>query len=144
MILPILRSICVEALNRGIYRVVRGSWVSIFRPEQTDQTRLINKREVAILFGVSKQTIDGWVKDGKLPQPRRSAFSARWHYEELVALVKFKSNKARSVSESSEQSDLTPETTRRAVNTDFGFKSRTEAEESETNSRRPDLQRNRV
>ena len=101
MILAILKSISVAALNRGIYRVVRGSWVSVFRPEQTDQTRLINKSEVAILFGVSKETIDRWVKDGKLPQPKRNVFSARWHYEELVPLVKFKSNKAKSVSESS-------------------------------------------
>jgi predicted DNA-binding transcriptional regulator AlpA len=143
MLLPILRSICVEALNRGIYKVVRGSWVSIFRPEQTDQTRLITKREVAILFGVSKQTIDGWVKDGKLPQPRKSAFSARWHYEELVPLVKFKSNKARSVGECSDQSDVTPET-RRALNADFAFKNRAESEERETDSRRPDLQGNRA
>lgn len=143
MILPILKSICVEALNRGVYRVVRGYWVSIFRPEQTGQTRLVNKREVAILFGVSKQTIDRWVNDGKLPQPRRSAFSAGWHYEELVPLVKFKSNKAKSVAESSDQSDFTPEI-HGAHNTDFGFKNRTEAEERETNSQRPDLQRNRA
>jgi hypothetical protein len=61
MIMAILKSISVAALNRGIYRVFRGSWVSVFRQEQTDQTRLINKSEVAILFGVSKETIDRWV-----------------------------------------------------------------------------------
>ena len=133
----------MEALNFSIYRVVRDYWTSIFKLKQSRQTRFITKTEVAILFGVSKQTIDRWVKDGKLPQPRRSAFSARWPYDELVPLVKFKSSKTKSVCESSDQSDVTPETGR-AVNTDFGIKNRTDGEEGQTKLRRGDLQSNRA
>jgi predicted DNA-binding transcriptional regulator AlpA len=143
MVLRILGSLFAGALNQRLYSVFRSYSLSVCRTHRTDQTRLIGKREAGRLFGVSKQTIDGWVKDGKLPQSRKSAFSARWHYEELVPLVKFKSNKARSVGECSDQSDVTPET-RRALNADFAFKNRAESEERETDSRRPDLQGNRA
>jgi predicted site-specific integrase-resolvase len=51
----------------------------------------MNKSEVARLFAVSKETIDRWVNDGKLPEPRRSLFSTRWQYEQLAGLVKFRS-----------------------------------------------------
>ncbi len=139
MALRILGSFFAGALSQRLYRVVRGYSLSVCRTDQTGPTRLISKREAARLFGVSKQTIKRWVEAGKLPQPRRSFFSARWDYEELVPLVKFKSNKIRSASETSHRSEPTPET-RRRLNMDFGFKSRTEAEERETNSRRPDLQ----
>lgn len=131
------------ALNQRLYRVFRGYSLSVSRTQQNCQTRLIDKREAARLFGVSKQTIDGWVKAGKLPQPRRSFFSARWDYEELVSLVKFKSNKTTTASDGSDHSEPTPET-RRVLNTDSGFKNRTETQERARNSRRPDLQRNRA
>lgn len=52
---------------------------------------LLNKRQVARLFGVSTQTVDRWVKAGKLPEPNKNLFSARWDYEEVAALVKFRS-----------------------------------------------------
>jgi excisionase family DNA binding protein len=55
--------------------------------------KFINKSQVAQLFGVSKGTIERWLRDGKLPQPRRRFGWARWNYEELAALLK---NKART------------------------------------------------
>ena len=54
------------------------------------QRKLINKRQVQQLFGVSKSTVDRWLRDGKLPKPRRRFGLARWNYEELAALLKFR------------------------------------------------------
>jgi excisionase family DNA binding protein len=54
--------------------------------------KFINKRQVAQLFGVSKSTIERWLQDGKLPKPKRRFGWARWHYEELAALLKSKTN----------------------------------------------------
>jgi excisionase family DNA binding protein len=56
-------------------------------------SKFINKSQVAQLFGVSKSTIERWLRDGKLPQPKRRFGWARWDYEELAALLK---NKART------------------------------------------------
>lgn len=53
--------------------------------------KLINKREVARLFGVTTRTIERWLKDGKLPQPKTRFRLKRWDYQELVALLKHKS-----------------------------------------------------
>jgi predicted site-specific integrase-resolvase len=39
---------------------------------------------------VSKGTIGRWLRDGKLPQPKRRFGWARWNYEQLAALVKNK------------------------------------------------------
>jgi excisionase family DNA binding protein len=52
--------------------------------------KLINKREVARLFGVSKSTIDRWLLAGKLPKPTKRFGSRRWDYDELAALLKSK------------------------------------------------------
>jgi predicted DNA-binding transcriptional regulator AlpA len=52
--------------------------------------KLINKREVAQLFGVSKNTIDRWLLAGKLPKPTKRFGSRRWEYDKLVALLKSK------------------------------------------------------
>jgi predicted site-specific integrase-resolvase len=52
--------------------------------------QLINKKQVQQLFGVSKTTVDRWVRDGKLPKPKRRFGFARWDYEELAALLKIK------------------------------------------------------
>jgi predicted DNA-binding transcriptional regulator AlpA len=52
--------------------------------------KLINKKEVQRLFGVSKSTIDRWLRDGKLPKPQRRFGFARWDYEELIARLKVK------------------------------------------------------
>ncbi len=49
--------------------------------------KLLNKRQVAQLFGVSKSTIERWLQDGKLPRPKRRFGWARWHYEDLEALT---------------------------------------------------------
>jgi predicted DNA-binding transcriptional regulator AlpA len=34
--------------------------------------KLISKRRVAELFGVSMHTIDCWLHDGKLPEPKKT------------------------------------------------------------------------
>jgi len=52
--------------------------------------KLLNKRQVAQLFGVSKSTLERWLQDGKLPKPKRRFGWARWHYEELEPLLKSK------------------------------------------------------
>jgi predicted site-specific integrase-resolvase len=52
--------------------------------------RLISKDQVRQLFGVSKSTIDRWVRAGKLLRPRRRFGFLRWDYEQVVALLKFK------------------------------------------------------
>jgi predicted DNA-binding transcriptional regulator AlpA len=50
--------------------------------------KLINKLEVAQLFGVRESTIDRWLLDGKLPKPRRRFGVRRWDYNELLSLLK--------------------------------------------------------
>jgi excisionase family DNA binding protein len=54
-------------------------------------SKFLNKRQVAQLFGVSKNTIERWLQDGKLPKPRRRFGWARWDYEQLEPLLKSKS-----------------------------------------------------
>jgi predicted site-specific integrase-resolvase len=51
---------------------------------------MINKKQVQQLFGVSKSTVDRWLRDGKLPKPKRRFGFARWDYEQLAALLKFR------------------------------------------------------
>jgi predicted DNA-binding transcriptional regulator AlpA len=58
---------------------------------QNRDKKLISKRQVAELFGVSTHTIDCWLHDGKLPEPERIVLRARWDYEELVARTRLKS-----------------------------------------------------
>src|SRR5215471_9826261 len=60
----------------------RSSYVSA---KTRRDNKLINKRQVAQLFGVSMQTIDCWLHDGKLPEPKRSFPRQKWDYEKLVA-----------------------------------------------------------
>lgn len=50
--------------------------------------KLINIGQVAQLFGVSKRTIEGWVKDGKLPKPKRRFGIRKWDSAQLEALRK--------------------------------------------------------
>jgi predicted DNA-binding transcriptional regulator AlpA len=52
--------------------------------------KLISKRHVAQLFGVSMHTIDCWLHDGKLPEPKRTIPWQKWDYEELVARTRLK------------------------------------------------------
>jgi predicted DNA-binding transcriptional regulator AlpA len=58
-----------------------------FRPA-SKTSRLITKREVAQLFGVSTHTIDIWLNNGKLPKGTRTFFLRRWDYEQIAALRK--------------------------------------------------------
>jgi predicted DNA-binding transcriptional regulator AlpA len=55
------------------------------------EKKLISKRQVAQLFGVSMHTIDRWLHDGKLPEPQRTFPWQKWDYEELVARTRLKS-----------------------------------------------------
>jgi predicted site-specific integrase-resolvase len=51
----------------------------------------INKDQVRQLFGgVSKNTINRWVNDGKLPKPTTKFLRQRWDYEELMHVLKIK------------------------------------------------------
>ena len=53
----------------------------------------INKDQVRQLFGgVSKETINRWVNDGKLPKPTMKFLRQCWNYEELMNLLKVKSS----------------------------------------------------
>lgn len=52
---------------------------------------LINKRQVAELFGVSQSTIERWIEDGKLPKPKTRLGSPKWDYDDLAGRLKFKS-----------------------------------------------------
>jgi excisionase family DNA binding protein len=57
--------------------------------------KFITKREVAKLFGVSEHTVEYWLRDGKLPKPKRKLGFRRWNYYEVTALRKFKKNRSR-------------------------------------------------
>jgi predicted DNA-binding transcriptional regulator AlpA len=50
-----------------------------------NEKKLINKRQVAQLFGVSMHTIDCWLHEGKLPAPKRTFPRQKWDHKELVA-----------------------------------------------------------
>jgi excisionase family DNA binding protein len=57
--------------------------------ENWSMPNLINIKEVATLFGVTKNTIERWIEAGKLPKPQRSAFGKReWDYLKLQAVLK--------------------------------------------------------
>jgi predicted DNA-binding transcriptional regulator AlpA len=58
---------------------------------QTQKKKLISKQQVAWLFSVSMQTIDRWLHDGKLPEPKRNFPRQKWDYEELIARTRLKS-----------------------------------------------------
>jgi excisionase family DNA binding protein len=50
--------------------------------------KLLNIDQVAQLFGVSKRTIEGWLKEGKLPKPMRRFGIRKWNSEQLEPLRK--------------------------------------------------------
>jgi excisionase family DNA binding protein len=60
-----------------------------FRPA-VKRSKLMTKREVAQFFGVSKSTIDGWLRDGKLPKATTRFGLKRWDYERIATLRKSK------------------------------------------------------
>jgi predicted DNA-binding transcriptional regulator AlpA len=84
---------------KGVARVPKSfiptgllPWSAPYVSAQKRHKKLISKRQVAELFGVSTHTIDCWLHDGKLPEPKRTVlWAARWDYEELVARTRLKS-----------------------------------------------------
>lgn len=50
--------------------------------------KLLNIDQVAQLFGVSRRTIEGWIRDGKLPKPMRRFGIRKWDSEQLEPLRK--------------------------------------------------------
>jgi hypothetical protein len=57
---------------------------------QTQDKKLLSKWQVARLFCVSIHTIDCWLQDGKLQEPKRTFPRQKWDYEELVARTRLK------------------------------------------------------
>src|SRR5215475_3215396 len=57
---------------------------------KTRNKKLISKRQVAQLFGVSMHTIDCWLHDGKLPEPKRTFPRQKWDYQELAVRTRLK------------------------------------------------------
>jgi excisionase family DNA binding protein len=60
-----------------------------FRPT-AKRSKFMTKGEVAEFFGVSKSTIDRWLRDGKLPRAKRRFGLKRWEYERIAPLRKSK------------------------------------------------------
>ena len=58
--------------------------------------KLISIDQVAQLFGVSKQTIEGWLKADKLPKPTRRFGIRKWDSEQLETLRKSGRNSQQS------------------------------------------------
>jgi predicted DNA-binding transcriptional regulator AlpA len=80
----------IGVLLLGLALIVIGD--QIYRRRKR---KLINKRQIAQLFGVTQDTIERWLKDGKLPKPKKLFWSRRWDSDELVARRKFKRAEAR-------------------------------------------------
>src|SRR5262245_3669864 len=59
---------------------------------KTRDKKLVSKRQVARFFGVSMHTIDCWLHDGKLPEPKRIFPRQKWDYEELVVRTRLKAS----------------------------------------------------
>jgi predicted DNA-binding transcriptional regulator AlpA len=57
---------------------------------QNQHKKLLSKWQVARLFSVSMHTIDCWLQDGKLPEPKRTFPRQKWDYEELIARTRLK------------------------------------------------------
>jgi hypothetical protein len=80
------KNIGMEALKLRLYRIVESSktslraarfyfyWVTVFRPVQNGQTRLISKAEAATLFGVSKQTVERWGQGWQITPAERKTY----------------------------------------------------------------------
>ena len=75
----------VALIPKSFILTVLLPWFTPYVSAQNRDKKLISKRLVAELFGVSTHTIDYWLHDGKLPEPERTVLRARWDYEELVA-----------------------------------------------------------
>jgi predicted site-specific integrase-resolvase len=46
-------------------------------------SKLLNKRDLSELFGVTCRTIERWRLDGKIPEPYKKWGSPRWKAEEI-------------------------------------------------------------
>ena len=69
--------------------VLSRRFTSYVSAENHDK-KLISKRQVAQLFNVSMHTIDCWLHDGKLPEPKRTFPRQKWDYKELVVRTRLK------------------------------------------------------
>jgi excisionase family DNA binding protein len=70
----------------GLFSILAGIQIN----RKSNKKKFITKRQVAKLFGVSKNTIDRWLMDGKLPNPETRFGLRKWNYQALVALIKTK------------------------------------------------------
>jgi hypothetical protein len=78
--------VVLGALFLGLVLILYGN-----RIYKRRMRRLVNKRQVAELFGVSESTIERWMEDGKLPRPKTRLGPPKWDYGELAGRRKFKS-----------------------------------------------------
>jgi predicted DNA-binding transcriptional regulator AlpA len=77
-------------MAKSFIPVVFVRWFTPYVTAQSPAKKLIGKREVAELFGVSKHTVERWLQDGKLPEPERTVLWTRWDYDELVSRTRLK------------------------------------------------------
>jgi predicted DNA-binding transcriptional regulator AlpA len=63
----------------------------MFMPEQHPAPILIDRRTIETLYGLSRETVNRLVKEGRLPQPIKSDGSRtrkrRWYRAEIEAAV---------------------------------------------------------
>ena len=64
-----------------------GRTVTLLRTN-VNRSRLINKREIARLFGVSVETVDLWLASGKLPKAKKRLWRRKWEHDKIAALRK--------------------------------------------------------
>jgi predicted site-specific integrase-resolvase len=58
--------------------------------EQSDRRPRLNTSEVAEMFGVTRTTLDRWIREGKIPEPARNPENGWpiWQQPELDAIAK--------------------------------------------------------
>src|SRR5262245_14646138 len=69
---------------RSFISTLRSRRFKSYVSAQTRDRKLLSKWQVARLFSVSMHTIDYWLQDGKLPEPKRTFPRQKWDYEELI------------------------------------------------------------
>ena len=82
----------VARIPKSFIPTVLLRWFTPYVSAKNRNKKLISKRQVAELFGVSTQTIDCWLHDGKLPEPERTVLWTRWDCEKLIARTRLKSS----------------------------------------------------
>jgi len=82
------RAACVR--ESFIPTVLFRRFTSYVSAKTRREKKLISKRQVARLFGVSMHTIDSWLHDGKLTEPERTFPRQKWDYKELVVRTRLK------------------------------------------------------